>query len=158
MIAIPLYFQLTAKASNTVAGAHLFPAVAGNAIGGIISGIVIKRCAFLSIIHLPTHLADTYFLIAMDDTKALPLLHYSSPRSVISSSFFAGTATPTGLRRYILCLVDLAWAFLHLRYLLVSKLRSTLHFPQSLHHPCTSPVLLACVLAWRPRALFCKAR
>ena len=43
MIAIPLYFQVTSSASNTVAGAHLFPAVAGNAIGGILSGIVIKR-------------------------------------------------------------------------------------------------------------------
>ncbi|KAF2683010.1 MFS general substrate transporter [Lentithecium fluviatile CBS 122367] len=43
MIAIPLYFQVTSSASNTVAGAHLFPAVAGNAVGGILSGIVIKR-------------------------------------------------------------------------------------------------------------------
>jgi len=44
MIAIPLYFQVTSSASNTVAGAHLFPAVAGNAIGGILSGVMIKRC------------------------------------------------------------------------------------------------------------------
>ncbi|PSN72115.1 MFS general substrate transporter [Corynespora cassiicola Philippines] len=43
MFAIPLYFQITARASNTVAGAHLFPAVVGNAIGGIISGMIIKR-------------------------------------------------------------------------------------------------------------------
>lgn len=43
MFAVPLYFQVTAKASNTVAGAHLFPAVAGNAVGGILSGVIIKR-------------------------------------------------------------------------------------------------------------------
>ena len=43
MFAVPLYFQVTAKASSTVAGAHLFPAVFGNAIGGLISGAVIKR-------------------------------------------------------------------------------------------------------------------
>ncbi|KAI9825531.1 MAG: hypothetical protein M1819_000523 [Sarea resinae] len=43
MYTVPLYFQITSHASASVAGAHLFPAVAGNAIGGIIAGIVIKR-------------------------------------------------------------------------------------------------------------------
>ena len=46
MFAVPLYFQITARASNTVAGAHLAPAVVGNAVGGILSGIIIKRYAF----------------------------------------------------------------------------------------------------------------
>ena len=43
MFSVPLYFQITARASNTVAGAHLAPAVVGNAVGGILSGIIIKR-------------------------------------------------------------------------------------------------------------------
>ncbi|KAL9618103.1 MAG: hypothetical protein Q9160_007173 [Pyrenula sp. 1 TL-2023] len=43
MFTVPLYFQVSANASATVAGAHLFPAVAGNAIGGILVGILIKR-------------------------------------------------------------------------------------------------------------------
>ncbi|KAI8933411.1 hypothetical protein NX059_010026 [Plenodomus lindquistii] len=43
MFAVPLYFQTTAGATNTVAGAHLVPAVVGNAIGGILSGAMIKR-------------------------------------------------------------------------------------------------------------------
>lgn len=43
MFAVPLYFQVTASASNAVAGAHLVPAVVGNAIGGILSGIIINR-------------------------------------------------------------------------------------------------------------------
>ncbi|KAH7130146.1 major facilitator superfamily domain-containing protein [Dendryphion nanum] len=43
MFAVPLYFKITTRASNTVAGAHLVPAVAGNAIGGILSGVFIKR-------------------------------------------------------------------------------------------------------------------
>ena len=43
MFAVPLYFQITANASSTVAGAHLVPAVVGNAIGGLISGAVIKK-------------------------------------------------------------------------------------------------------------------
>ncbi|KAM0321785.1 hypothetical protein ACHAQA_009881 [Verticillium albo-atrum] len=43
MFAVPLYFQVTQRTSNTVAGAHLFPAVAGNAVGGILAGLLIKR-------------------------------------------------------------------------------------------------------------------
>ncbi|EYB30290.1 hypothetical protein FG05_07720 [Fusarium graminearum] len=43
MFSVPLYFQVTKGASNTVAGAYLFPAVAGNAIGAILAGLVIKR-------------------------------------------------------------------------------------------------------------------
>ena len=36
------YFQVTQGASNTVAGAHLFPAVLGNAVGGLLAGAAIK--------------------------------------------------------------------------------------------------------------------
>ncbi|ORY11738.1 major facilitator superfamily domain-containing protein, partial [Clohesyomyces aquaticus] len=43
MFAVPLYFQITARASNTIAGAHLFPAVAGNAVGGVVSGLIIRQ-------------------------------------------------------------------------------------------------------------------
>ncbi|KAL8669469.1 MAG: hypothetical protein Q9168_005942 [Polycauliona sp. 1 TL-2023] len=45
MYTIPLYFQITARATITNAGAHLFPAVCGNAIGGLVSGFVIRRTA-----------------------------------------------------------------------------------------------------------------
>ena len=44
MFSVPLYFQITARSSNTESGAHLVPAVVGNAIGGILSGVLIKRC------------------------------------------------------------------------------------------------------------------
>ncbi|CAM1507734.1 Fc.00g045820.m01.CDS01 [Cosmosporella sp. VM-42] len=43
MFAVPLYFQVTQRASSTVAGAHLFPAVIGNTVGGIASGLLIHR-------------------------------------------------------------------------------------------------------------------
>jgi hypothetical protein len=43
MFCVPLYFQITQKASASVAGAHLFPAVAGNAVGALVSGLIIKR-------------------------------------------------------------------------------------------------------------------
>ncbi|OJJ07326.1 hypothetical protein ASPVEDRAFT_364631 [Aspergillus versicolor CBS 583.65] len=42
MFTVPLYFQVTARASSTVAGAHLIPAVAGNTIGGLASGMFIR--------------------------------------------------------------------------------------------------------------------
>ncbi|KAK8066874.1 Vacuolar membrane amino acid uptake transporter fnx2 [Apiospora hydei] len=43
MFAVPLYFQVTKRVSNAVAGTYLVPAVAGNAIGAIVAGIAIKR-------------------------------------------------------------------------------------------------------------------
>jgi hypothetical protein len=43
MYAVPLYFQVTTSASDSLAGAHLVPAVVGNAIGGILTGLIIKK-------------------------------------------------------------------------------------------------------------------
>ncbi|KAK3346162.1 major facilitator superfamily domain-containing protein [Lasiosphaeria hispida] len=43
MFSVPLYFQVTANTSNTESGLHLVPAVFGNAVGGLLSGLIIKR-------------------------------------------------------------------------------------------------------------------
>lgn len=43
MFLVPLYFQVTLKASNSDAGARLIPSVVGNALGGILGGIWIKK-------------------------------------------------------------------------------------------------------------------
>ncbi|KAL4972627.1 major facilitator superfamily domain-containing protein [Aspergillus desertorum] len=43
MFTVPLYFQVSDVASSTVAGAHMIPAVAGNAIGGLTAGSYIRR-------------------------------------------------------------------------------------------------------------------
>ncbi|KAJ9150167.1 MFS general substrate transporter [Coniochaeta hoffmannii] len=43
MFSVPLYFRITSRTSNAEAGAHLFPAVAGNCVGGLLSGLFIKR-------------------------------------------------------------------------------------------------------------------
>ncbi|KZF19629.1 major facilitator superfamily transporter [Xylona heveae TC161] len=43
MFTIPLYFQVTENASATNAGVHLFPSVAGNAVGALCAGFFIKR-------------------------------------------------------------------------------------------------------------------
>lgn len=43
MYSVPLYFQTTQKMSATAAGAHLLPAVIGNAVGGILSGYFIRK-------------------------------------------------------------------------------------------------------------------
>jgi formate/nitrite transporter FocA (FNT family) len=40
---VPMYFQVSAHASLTNAGAHLMPSVIGNAVGGLLAGFVIKR-------------------------------------------------------------------------------------------------------------------
>lgn len=42
MFSVPLYFQVTQRASATVAGGHMVPAVIGNTVGGLLAGKVIK--------------------------------------------------------------------------------------------------------------------
>lgn len=43
MFSIPLYFQVTQRASTTEAGGHLVPAVVGNTLGGLLTGAFIRR-------------------------------------------------------------------------------------------------------------------
>ncbi|KAK5659228.1 hypothetical protein OQA88_1319 [Cercophora sp. LCS_1] len=43
MFSVPLYFQVTNRLSNTASGLHLVPAVVGNAIGGLLAGLAIKK-------------------------------------------------------------------------------------------------------------------
>lgn len=52
MFSVPLYFQVTQRASGTVAGAHLFPAVLGNAVGALAAGHYIKQSVAFSVAHL----------------------------------------------------------------------------------------------------------
>ncbi|KAJ6016644.1 hypothetical protein N7451_000023 [Penicillium sp. IBT 35674x] len=43
LFSIPLYFQVTQKASTTAAGVHLIPAVVGNTLGGLFAGWFIRK-------------------------------------------------------------------------------------------------------------------
>jgi predicted MFS family arabinose efflux permease len=64
MFAVPLYFQITSGSSNTVAGAHLIPAVVGNAVGGILSGVIIKRTGrYKALIILATTCSSSAYLL-----------------------------------------------------------------------------------------------
>ncbi|KAK4241185.1 major facilitator superfamily domain-containing protein [Achaetomium macrosporum] len=66
MFSVPLYFQITARASNTAAGTHLVPAVVGNALGGLISGLIIKRSGrYKTLIILAVTLASSSYLLLM---------------------------------------------------------------------------------------------
>jgi hypothetical protein len=43
MMLVPMYFQVSAHASLTNAGAHLMPSVMGNAVAGLLAGFIIKK-------------------------------------------------------------------------------------------------------------------
>ena len=49
MLLVPMYFQVSAHASLTNAGAHLMPSVIGNAFGGLLAGYVVKRSVFFNL-------------------------------------------------------------------------------------------------------------
>lgn len=40
---VPLFFQITKNACTAAAGTYLLPAIIGNTIGGLLSGVYIKR-------------------------------------------------------------------------------------------------------------------
>ncbi|CAG8048461.1 unnamed protein product [Penicillium olsonii] len=43
LFSVPLYFQVTQRASTTAAGGHMIPAVVGNTLGGLVAGIFVRR-------------------------------------------------------------------------------------------------------------------
>lgn len=43
MMLVPMYFQVSAHASVTTAGAHLMPSVIGNAFGGLATGYIVRK-------------------------------------------------------------------------------------------------------------------
>lgn len=45
MFSVPIYFQVSQRVSNARAGAYLFPAVFGNAVGSVVAGLLIRRYA-----------------------------------------------------------------------------------------------------------------
>lgn len=57
--AIPLYFQLAAKASVSQAGLRLVPSVVGNALGGILSGFLITRSGKYKLLTVFASIAAT---------------------------------------------------------------------------------------------------
>ncbi|KAF4627684.1 hypothetical protein G7Y89_g10464 [Cudoniella acicularis] len=67
MLLVPLYFQVSAHASATNAGAHLMPSVIGNAFGGLICGFIIRKTGKYKLISIFGALASStsYLLLIL---------------------------------------------------------------------------------------------
>lgn len=65
MFSVPLYFRVTANASNTAAGSHLFPAVLGNTAGGLLAGYTISKTGHYKILTIIATISSsiTYLLL-----------------------------------------------------------------------------------------------
>ena len=65
MFSVPMYFQVTQRASTTAAGAHLVPAVVANTAGALLSGAIIRKTQKFKPILIGTGLLGTvtYFLL-----------------------------------------------------------------------------------------------
>lgn len=64
MYSVPLYFRVTQNSSNTTAGSHLFPAVLGNTLGGLLSGLYIQRTGrYKSLAILATFSSSLSYLL-----------------------------------------------------------------------------------------------
>ncbi|KAG4427507.1 hypothetical protein IFR05_017011, partial [Cadophora sp. M221] len=65
MYTIPLFFRSTHNSSNTVAGSHLFPAVLGNTLGGLLSGLYISRTGHYKTLSLLAALSSSLSYILL---------------------------------------------------------------------------------------------
>ncbi|KUJ07478.1 MFS general substrate transporter [Mollisia scopiformis] len=66
MMLVPMYFQISAHASMTNAGAHLMPSVMGNAFGGLLAGYIIRKTGRYKLISLIGAFASsTSYLLMM---------------------------------------------------------------------------------------------
>lgn len=100
MITVPLYFQVTAAASTSEAGAHLIPAFAGNTIGGLIAGFWIKRSGRykpLTVLSPIMGVLCTITLLLVWDGHTSPWLSLlifpgGLAMGILSSSAFVGLA------------------------------------------------------------------
>ena len=63
---VPLYFQITAHASATNAGAHLFSAVAGKAFGGVLAGHrIMKSGRYRLLTILATLISSSSYILLL---------------------------------------------------------------------------------------------
>jgi predicted MFS family arabinose efflux permease len=100
MVTVPIYFQVTAAASTSEAGAHLIPAFAGNTLGGLITGYCIKRTGRykpLTILSPIMGVLCTLTLLFVWDGHTSPWLSLlifpgGLAMGIISSSAFVGLA------------------------------------------------------------------
>ncbi len=67
MMLVPIYFQVSAHASLTSAGMHLTPSVIGNAIGGLVTGYIIKR--FSTFLFLSSFLRPINYTTELENTN-----------------------------------------------------------------------------------------
>lgn len=97
---VPLYFQVTARASTAAAGAYLIPAFTGNTIGGLLSGYWIKSTGLYK---PPTVLAPILSITAIvlcftlwkghtTILESLAILPGGMAAGMVSSSTFVGLA------------------------------------------------------------------
>jgi predicted MFS family arabinose efflux permease len=100
MISVPIYFQVTAAATTSEAGAHLIPAFAGNTLGGLLAGYWIKRTGFykpLTVLSPIMGVICTLNLLLLWDGHTSPWLSLlifpgGLAMGFLSSSAFVGLA------------------------------------------------------------------
>ena len=90
MMSVPLYFQATQNASTAAAGAYLVPAFAGNTLGGLLSGVIIKKTGRYK---LPTIMAPVLSVVCM----LLCLFLWNGHTSIWESRFILPGGFATGM-------------------------------------------------------------
>lgn len=89
MFSVPMYFEVTQRASTTAAGSHLVPAVVANTAGALFAGKVIQRTQMYKSILVGTGLFGTI-------TYVLMFLRWNGNTSGIESLYIVPAGFATG--------------------------------------------------------------
>lgn len=100
MVSVPIYFQATAAATTSQAGAHLIPAFAGNTLGGLFAGYWIKRSGHFKSLTVLSPVMGTMCMMALwltwdgNTSRWLSLLIFPGGLAMgfLSSSVFVSLA------------------------------------------------------------------
>ncbi|KAJ5689841.1 hypothetical protein N7462_004233 [Penicillium macrosclerotiorum] len=90
MFSVPLYFQVTQRASTTASGGHLVPAVIGNTLGGLLAGGVIRRTGHYKVLLILAGLVASI-------TYALLYLYWNGTTGFWESLFIIPGGMGTGI-------------------------------------------------------------
>ncbi|KAF9892942.1 hypothetical protein FE257_000534 [Aspergillus nanangensis] len=97
MFSVPLYFQVTQRASTTVAGGHMVPAVLGNTIGGLLAGKIIRTTGrYKPLLVLAGLVAATSYLLLLTRWNGQPRLAGWESLDIFPGGMGTGIASAAG--------------------------------------------------------------
>ncbi|KAJ5833281.1 hypothetical protein N7474_001592 [Penicillium riverlandense] len=141
MYSVPLFFQLVDNASASVAGAHLFPAIAGVAVAGLIGGHAIRRGLGNGLVQAAGFIALTSSISTADMAVASSAYYLSSNIGTVFGMAATNAIFQTTLREDL----EQRLAGYEAREKIIDAVLSNIDYIRRLTGPLRKTIVKACV-------------